>query len=445
MHAPDDAASPTSAAPTAGPSRRVRLLGYLALALATGIVIRLALFDLDGDGPRFHGHGYCYLWDPWLVSAHVGADVAIGAAYVAIAATLLALVRRTRGALPYSWMFMAFGTFIVACGLTHFMEVWTLWQPVFWLSADLKLITAVASVTTAVVLPPLVPRVLALLEDARLSRDRERALLAIRSELADRVDERTRELQSALLREQDLRVHAEAAARTQEEFLRVVSHELRTPLNAILGWSEVLLEEVPDDERAPGLRAIARNARAQTQLVDDLLDASALDLGKLQVTRARVLARTVTAAAVDAIRFAARDRHQQLTVDVHESAIPLIVEADAARLQQVLVNLLANAVKFTPDGGTIHVAVRQGGNDVVWTVTDSGVGMAPDFVARAFDRFAQGNSSTTRQHGGLGLGLSIARHLVEMHGGTLEAHSEGPGHGATFTMRLRRVGDTMPA
>ena len=428
--------------PADSQSRRLRWLGYVGVAAAAALTVRLAWFDIDGRGPGFHGHGYCYLWDPALVSAHVVADVAIGLAYVAIAATLLALVRRTRGSLPYSWMFVAFGTFIIACGLTHFMEVWTLWQPMFWLSADLKLVTAVASVTTAVVLPPLVPRVLDLLEDARLSREREQALATVRSELAARVEERTRELQSALLREQDLRVAAEAAARTQEEFLRVVSHELRTPLNAILGWSEVLLEDAPADERAPGLRAIARNARAQTQLVDDLLDASALDLGKLQVSRTRVKARALTAAAVEAVRFAAEARRQQLTMEVLEPGEPLAVDGDASRLQQVLVNLLANAVKFTPMDGSIRVQVRQVGAEVVWEVSDSGVGMAPEFVARAFDRFSQGNSSTTREHGGLGLGLSIARHLVEMHGGTLEARSDGPGRGSTFTLRLHHADES---
>lgn len=419
---------------TRPPSRRIRLLGYLGVATALALVARLAAFDFaDGHSP-FHGHGYCYLWEPTLISAHVGADTAIGLAYVAIAFTLWSLVRRTRGALPYSWMFLAFGTFIVACGLTHFMEVWTLWTPVFWLSADVKIITAVASVATAVMLPPLVPKVLTLLDDARVSRDREVALVEARVDLERRVEQRTQELKAALEREQELRHTAEAAARSQEEFLRVVSHELRTPLNAIVGWSELLLQEQASGPAARGLRAIARNAYAQTQLVDDLLDASALDLGKLQIQRERVDARSITAAALDAVRFSMEGRQQRLESTIEAS--PLLVHADPVRLRQVLVNLLSNASKFTPDGGTIGVDVRRVGTQVVWTVSDTGIGMTADFIPHAFDRFAQADSTTTRKHGGLGLGLAITRQLVEMHGGTIAAASEGPGRGSTFTVRL---------
>ena len=419
---------------TRPPSGRVRLIGYIGAATGLALVARLAAFDLGTAQSPFHGHGYCYLWDPMLISAHVGADSAIGLAYVAIAFTLWSLVRRTRGALPYSWMFLAFGTFIVACGLTHFMEVWTLWTPVFWLSADVKIVTAVASVATAVMLPPLVPKVLTLLDDARVSREREVALVEAGRELERRVDQRTQELQAALAREQDLRYTAETAARTQEEFLRVVSHELRTPLNAIVGWSELLLQEHPSGTYARGLRAIARNASAQTQLVDDLLDASALDLGKLQLQREHVDARSLTATALDAVQFSVEGRQQHLESTIAPD--PLVVDADPVRLRQVLVNLLSNASKFTPEGGTIRVNVREAGPDVVWDVSDTGVGMAADFIDRAFDRFAQADSTTTRSHGGLGLGLAITRQLVEMHGGTITASSDGPGRGATFTVRL---------
>jgi len=408
------------------------LLGFGTLAV---LLVRLALFDVRNPRDGFHGHGYCYLWDTDLVTAHAVSDGLIAVSYVAIAGTLVHLVRRTREGLPYSWMFVAFGFFIVACGATHVMDVWTLWTPMFWLSADVKMITAVASLATAVMLPPLVPRVLALVEEARVSEERRDALARAAAELEARVLERTSELNASLHREQALRVAAEAASRAKEEFLATVSHELRTPLNAILGWSEVLQRTgLVTSQTARGIAAIARNARAQARVVEDLLDVSRITSGKLTLDLAPVTLEQVVRTALDVVRPAADAK--QIEVSFDAGTEPLVVLGDAARLQQVAWNLLSNAVKFTPAAGRIDVRLERSHDHGCLVVEDTGIGIAPEFLPYLFDRFTQADASTTRQYAGLGLGLAIARHLVELHGGWIKVKSAGPGLGATFRVEV---------
>jgi signal transduction histidine kinase len=421
---------------------RIRILLALGVATLIALLARLAWRDFGGDS-GFHGHGWCYLWDPALVAAHVTSDALIGISYMAISLTLVHLVRRTRQGLPFSWIFVAFGAFIIACGATHLVEIWTLWTPMFWLSADIKIITAIASVTTAAVLPPLVPKVLQLIEQARLSEDRRRALERAHEELERRVAERTAALHESLTREQRLREAAETANRAKEEFLATVSHELRTPLNAILGWSDLL--QRPDLESAAtsrALGAISRNARAQAQVIDDLLDVSRITSGKLALTLQPTDLAQVVRAAVDVVRPAASGKH--LTIECQLPPEPVIVNADASRLQQVAWNLLSNAVKFTPDGGAVGVRVSAGDGRARLDVRDNGIGISASFLPHLFDRFTQADSSTTRRYSGLGLGLSIAKHLVELHGGTISAASDGPGFGTTFSIALPVLTTTPP-
>jgi signal transduction histidine kinase/ActR/RegA family two-component response regulator len=407
------------------------VLGAVALAALLG---RLALLDVRPNS-AFHGHGYCYLWQTDLVAAHVVSDTLIGLSYLAISLTLVYLVRRTREGLPYSWMFVAFGTFIVACGATHFMEIWTLWTPVFWLSADIKIVTAAASVATAVLLPPLVPRVLHMVELARVSEERRQALARASGELERRVLERTAALNASLEREQALRATAEAANRTKEEFLATVSHELRTPLNAIMGWAEILQRTEPTPEQTThGITAIARNARAQARVVDDLLDVARIASGKLTLDWKTVELAPVVHAALEIVRPAADAR--AITVHDDSGDEALMVRGDPARLQQITWNLLSNAVKFTPEGGRIDVRVERSASHARIVVTDTGIGFDAAFTPYLFDRFTQADSSTTRPFAGLGLGLAISRHLVELHGGSITAKSEGSGKGATFTVEI---------
>jgi signal transduction histidine kinase/ActR/RegA family two-component response regulator len=409
---------------------------------ATAIVVIAALvawplFFQRRLASGFHPHGYCYLWDPTLVSLHVISDALIGLSYVAISVTLAYLVYRGREHIPFSWMFLAFGAFIIACGGTHFMEIWTLWVPSFWLHGNVKMITALASVATAVALPPLVPRVLGLVESATVSEDRRQQLDVARRELAtlEALQRSEAERAHLLEREQEARAQAEAANRAKDEFLASVSHELRTPLSAMLGWSRILREGTLD---ATGIRraldTIERNARAQAQLIEDLLDVSRITTGKLRLDVQWVELAPVIQAVLDTVRPAADAKEIQLQAIL--DPLPTAISGDPERLQQIVWNLLSNAIKFTPPGGRVQVRLERVNSHVEIIVSDTGVGIDPEFLPYMFERFRQADSSTTRRHRGLGLGLGIVRHLAELHGGTVHAESEGIGQGATFRVLL---------
>jgi signal transduction histidine kinase/ActR/RegA family two-component response regulator len=235
-----------------------------------------------------------------------------------------------------------------------------------------------------------------------------------------------------LLRAERARAEAEAANRIKDEFLATLSHELRTPLTSLLGWSSVLRESRRDEKvLAQGLDAIDRNARVQAQLIDDLLDVSRIVSGKLNLDVRPLDVCSVTRAAIAVVQPAADAKG--ITLDYWAQPGLGAISADSARLQQIVWNLLSNAVKFTPQGGRINVRVQRDGPNIKVTVNDTGQGIDPEFLPRVFDRFRQADSSTTRSFGGLGLGLAIVRHLVELHGGTVSADSDGAGKGATFS------------
>jgi signal transduction histidine kinase/ActR/RegA family two-component response regulator len=235
-----------------------------------------------------------------------------------------------------------------------------------------------------------------------------------------------------LLRAERARAEAEAANRIKDEFLATLSHELRTPLTSLLGWSSVLREARRDEKvLKQGLDAIDRNAHVQAQLIDDLLDVSRIVSGKLHLEVRPLDLGSVTRAAVNVVQPAADAKG--ITLDYWAEPGLGAISADSARVQQIVWNLLSNAVKFTPHNGNIHIRVAQDDANATVTVTDTGQGIAPEFLPRVFDRFRQADSSTTRSFGGLGLGLAIVRHLVELHGGTVSAYSEGVGKGAIFS------------
>ena len=230
------------------------------------------------------------------------------------------------------------------------------------------------------------------------------------------------------------RVQAEAANRAKDEFLATVSHELRTPLTAILGWSRMLLEDGVDVERRQrGLGVIERNAQAQAKIIDDILDVSRIISGKLRLGVRPIDVAQLIEDTVESVRPAAEAKGITLDVDV-EGPLPLVADGD--RLQQVVWNLLSNAVKFTPRGGAVKAHAAREDASVRIQVRDTGTGIAPAFLPHVFDRFRQHDASTTKQHAGLGLGLAIVRHLVELHGGTVSAHSPGEELGATFEVSL---------
>lgn len=236
-------------------------------------------------------------------------------------------------------------------------------------------------------------------------------------------------------RESHARQQAEEASRLKEEFLATVSHELRTPLNAVVGWSRLLRSgQLDKDGVAHAIEVIERNAAAQRQIIEDLLDVSRIITGKLRISTQPVDLLLVIHAAIDAIRPAAEAK--EINISTHVEAPDSIVRADVERLQQVLWNLLANAVKFTPTGGAIDVYLRRAESLAEIRIEDSGPGVPAEFLPRIFERFSQADGSSTRKHGGLGLGLAIVRHLVEIHGGTVSASNGGQRGGAVVTVRL---------
>ena len=257
-----------------------------------------------------------------------------------------------------------------------------------------------------------------------------RGVIAIYSEL-EKQAERLREAEDRLRRRAD---DLAAANRAKEDFLATLSHELRTPLNAMLGWTRLLrLGKLQPDATARALETIERNARAQEQLIADILDMSRIVTGKLRLELTPCDVRPVIDAALDAVRPAADAKGVQLDSNIMWSGSVL---GDTDRLQQVLWNLLVNGIKFTPAGGTVSVGLSCMDETATITVTDSGEGIPEDLLPFIFDRFRQGDSSVTRPHGGLGLGLSIVRHIVELHGGKVQAWSAGAGQGATFAVYL---------
>jgi signal transduction histidine kinase/ActR/RegA family two-component response regulator len=245
--------------------------------------------------------------------------------------------------------------------------------------------------------------------------------------LAAKLDATRGELQHALSA-------AETASRARDEFLATVSHELRTPLTSIIGWIQLLRLERDETSLREGLDTIDRNARAQSRLIEDILDFSRINAGKLNLNVRSLELSDVIDAAMDVVRPAAEAKGVRIERILDSAAG--YVSGDADRLQQVVWNLLSNAVKFTPRGGRVLIRLERVNSHCELTVSDTGQGISPTFLPYVFDRFSQADSSSTRAHAGLGLGLGIVRHLVELHGGTVQAFSRGEGQGATFAVRL---------
>jgi PAS domain S-box-containing protein len=548
----------------------------------------------------FIPHGHCYLWQTNLVWLHILSDTFIAVAYYSIPATLFYFVRK-RQDLPFDWIFLLFSAFIVACGTTHLIEIWTLWHPTYWVSGFVKAVTAMISVITAVQLVSLVPQALALPSPAQL----EQANQALQTQMAERLwvekelrkyqnhleemvairtneitktneqlqqeilerqrilevlrqsEERYRYLAEAIPQlvwttdangecdffnqnwcdytgltleqslgsgwlaalhpddvqnsvqvwsnavknsttynneyrfkrasdgsyrwqlarglplkdeqgivvkwfgtctdiheqkqileerahllelEQIARAKAETANRIKDEFLAVLSHELRTPLNAILGWSKLLQSRRLDQAKtSEALATIERNANLQVQLIEDLLDISRILQGKLTLNITKINLKSKILSALETMRLAAETKLIEIST-VFEPDVGQVM-GDSTRLQQVVWNLVSNAVKFTPKGGKIEVRLEQADGYAQIIVSDTGKGISAEFLPFVFDYFRQADSTSTRNFGGLGLGLAIVRNIVEIHGGIVKAKSEGEGKGAIFTVSLPLLPD----
>ena len=504
-------------------------------------------------GQGFMPHGHCYLWSPAMVWTQVSSNLLIGVAYASIATTLALLVRRIQS-IPFAWVYLAFGTFILSCGLTHWIDIITVWHPIYWVDAGVRVLTATASVATAALIVPMVPKAVALANEARSSGERGRQLAAAHTQLEQahaQLAEREREAQRrARTSEEQVRsfvetmpqlawisdangkhlfrnqrwheytgistqdpndpawnvvhdpetvervlarwhvalankepyevearfrradgefrwflvravplnddagqiaswvgtctdihdqklLHEEAlrTAKMKDEFLATVSHELRTPLNAILGWSHLLrADALEPDKRERALESVQRNAMAQARLVEDLLDVSRIISGKMHLDARLINPADAIEGALDALRPAALAKGVELSTAIDRAAG--LVLADSSRIQQIVWNLLGNAVKFTPAQGRVQLRFARVGARLELVVADTGAGIKPEFLPHLFERFSQEDGSIRRAHGGLGLGLAITKHLVEAHGGTIRAESAGEDRGATFVVTL---------
>jgi signal transduction histidine kinase len=259
--------------------------------------------------------------------------------------------------------------------------------------------------------------------------------IAMLQQKAQSLEAEVAERKRSFIMEQAARAEAERAGRLKDEFLAVVSHELRTPLNAIVGWANLLQKKVLDEETAKrAIDTIERSARIQAQMVEDMLDISRFNAGKLSVEFDLVDLASVISAAIDSVQPAAAAKDIILGVAIDPCARQ--ANGDADRLQQIMWNLVSNGIKFTPSGGRVDIRVKRAGPELHIEVSDTGCGISPDFLPFIFDRFRQEDGSGTRRNGGLGLGLTIVRNIAELHGGTIQAESAGEGHGSTFTLRL---------
>ncbi len=250
-------------------------------------------------------------------------------------------------------------------------------------------------------------------------------------------------LEEALRNEQRARAQAETSDRLKDEFLATVSHELRTPLSAILGWASMLNSGGVDPETTRNaLRVIERNAKAQAEIIEDILDVSRIITGKLRIEARPIDLAPIVRSAIETVELAAKAKSISLSVSLDESAV--VEGGDPERLQQIVWNLVSNAIKFTPANGRVEVRLERVGDYLEICVSDNGIGVSREFLPHVFERFRQADSSSTRAHGGLGLGLAIVRHLVELHGGTVLAHSDGEGKGTRFTVNLPVASELSP-
>jgi signal transduction histidine kinase len=364
-------------------------------------------------GAWYMPHGHCYLWKPGLVWLHVVSDTLIGAAYLLISLVLYALVRRIR--LPFSTMVVAFGVFIGACGLTHFMGVWNVWNSAYWLAGWVKALTAIASVLTGAYLLKARPAIVAVADAARLSEQRRLEL-----------ETKNRELESLYTRLRE-------ADDLKTQFFANVSHELRTPLSLILGPMERLLASkyIPTESRQE-LAVVERNARLLLRHVNALLNAAKLEAGEMRASYSEVDLAALVQQGASNFEGLARERSLDFHVEVPTD---LVAQVDTEKIERVLLNLLSNAFKFTPVGGRVRCSLEARDGRARLVVEDTGPGVPVDMREAIFERFRQVEGGANRQFGGTGLGLAIARDFVHLHQGTLRAE-EAPGGGGRFVMAL---------
>jgi signal transduction histidine kinase len=410
-------------------SRITRLL-IASIVSCTAFALRMGFAVAAGGAPSerawasakavLRPMGDCYLWAPGLVGMNVISDLIIGFAYVAIAVTLSYLVFRARRNIPFHSMILAFGAFLLAGSATHLVALWTVWNADHWFTVGIKLFAALASLATAIILPTLVPRVLSLIEAAKVSSARKEELAHAHQEL---------QAVYAKVKELD---------RLKSQFFANISHELRTPLALIVGPARRLLglEDVPEEQR-DDLELIARNAATLLKHVNELLDIAKLEAGKLAPKYVETdLARL---ARFTASHFAGIARERGIEFQV-KTPPTMRTELDPGMIERVILNLLSNAFTYTPEGGQVRLTLEQDGAKASIFVEDTGPGVEPELRKEIFERFRQGPMMTdsvqsTRGFSAIGLGLTIAREFTVLHQGDIEVGDAQP-QGARFTVTI---------
>jgi signal transduction histidine kinase/ActR/RegA family two-component response regulator len=365
-------------------------------------------------GQAMPPHGHCYLWNEYLVALHAAGDLIIALAYFSIPVALAVIARRRRD-LTYNAIFWLFSAFIFLCGLTHLLAVYNIWNSAYWLSGGVKLLTAIASVSAAMVIWPLMPRILAI-----PSHD---TLMALNEQLSLEVRQR-----------QQAQAQAERAAQAKAEFLANMSHEVRTPITGILGAIELIKDSDSLRKQREYLDIITRSAESLLTVVNGILDYSRLETGQIALESLPFQVDELAAEVVAAMQPAALEKGLILAMDV-EPVRGRWYLGDRHALRQVLTNLIGNAIKFTEQGGVdLRIEAEPVGDAerITVQVVDTGVGIAADQRGHIFESFTQADASVRRRFGGTGLGLSISNQLVRLMGSAGIGVDSEPGRGSTF-------------
>jgi|SRR5882724_5192624 len=371
----------------------------------------------------FLPHGHCYFWNPSLIALHVISDGLITLSYYSIPVLLVVFVQKKRD-VPFHWIFLMFGAFILACGTTHAMEIWTLWYPAYWLSGLVKAGTAAISLATAAALVPLIPHALALRSPAEL----EAANRALEQEIRER--KRTQEKLA------ESRDKALEAARLKAAFVANMSHEIRTPLNIILGCSELIddhLLKIGDRSQTAIFTGLRDASKRLMTTIHGILDLSRIETGAFEVLPVPLQASGLVERAIHELAPMATAKGLKLVCELEEREA--VVLFDEYCLAQAVGHLLHNAIKFT-EAGTVVVRLHRDHDDqLCLTVADTGVGIDERFLERVFEPFSQEDSGTTRGFEGNGLGLALCKSYVAMNHARLSVDS-AKGKGSSFTIRF---------